>query len=89
MEDKGEEHAIVHSTEQVGSLWFDTADRPRLEDCNFVVVNMVQDEKEDARKTYYVLVIREKAGGGGYERLGVGMVQAQYVSSDCVAGTPW
>ena len=43
--------------------------------------------KEDARKTYHVLVIREKAGGGGYERVGVRKVEAQYVSRDCVAGT--
>ena len=30
-----------------------------------------------------------KAGGGGYERVGVGKVEAQYVSRDCIAGTLW
>ncbi|KAK3391247.1 heterokaryon incompatibility protein-domain-containing protein [Podospora didyma] len=89
VEDKGEEHAIVDGTEQVGSLWLDVADQIRLEDCSCVVVSIARDKKEDARKTCHVLVIWEKAGGGGYERVGVGKVEAQYVSSDCVAGTLW
>jgi hypothetical protein len=90
MEDKGEGHAIFDGTEQVGSLWYDMADHIRLEDCNCAVVSMIRDEKkEDHRKTYHVLVIRERAEGGGYERVGVGKVEAQYVSRDCVAGTLW
>ena len=89
MEDQGE-YAIVDGTEHVGSIWFDVADHIRLEDCNCVVVSMAGNEKkENARKTYHVLVIRGKAEGGGYERVGVGKVEAQYVSSDCVAGTLW
>ncbi|KAM7222746.1 Heterokaryon incompatibility protein (HET) domain containing protein [Rhypophila decipiens] len=90
MEDKGEEYAIVDATEQIGSIWFDVADQIQLKDCNCSVVGMVGDErKEDARKTYHVLIIREKDGDGGYERVGVGKVEAQYVSRDCVAGTLW
>lgn len=89
MEDKGEEHAIVDGTEQVGSLWLDVADQIRLQDCSCVVVSMVRNDKKDARKTYHVLVIQERAEGGGYERVGVGKVEAQYVSSDCVTGTLW
>ncbi|KAK4205828.1 hypothetical protein QBC37DRAFT_464877, partial [Rhypophila decipiens] len=90
MEDKGEEYAIVDGTEQVGLLWRDMADPIRLEDCNCVVVSMVEDEeKEGARQTYHVLIILEKAEGGGYERVGAGKVEARYVSSDCVAGTLW
>lgn len=88
---KGEDHAIVDGTEQVGSLWFDVADQIRLEDCNCVVVGMDDRERsvEDARKTYYVLAILERAVSGGYERIGVGKVEAKYVSKDFVAGTLW
>ena len=90
MEDKGEDHAIVDGTRQVGSLSFDVADQIQLKDCNCVVVSMVRDYwKEDARKTYHILVIGEKAEGGGYERVGVGKVEAQYVSRECVPGTLW
>ncbi|KAK4161203.1 heterokaryon incompatibility protein-domain-containing protein [Cladorrhinum sp. PSN259] len=88
MEQKGEEHAIVDGTKEVGSLWFDVADQIYLKDCNCVVVSMVRDlSVEDSRKTYHVLIIRGKAGGGGYERVGVGKVEAPYVSIDGVAGT--
>jgi hypothetical protein len=90
MEDKGEEHAIFDGARQVGSLSFDVADQIQLQDCNCVVVSMVDDYgKRDARKNYYVLVIGKKAGGGGYERVGVGKVEAQHVSRECVAGTLW
>lgn len=50
---------------------------------------MEMGDEEDARKTYHVLIIREKAEGGGYERVGVGGVEAAYVSIDCDAGTLW
>ncbi|KAK3304846.1 uncharacterized protein B0T15DRAFT_486331 [Chaetomium strumarium] len=46
---------------------------------------MVKDNKEDPRKTYYVLMIREKAGSRGYKRIGVEKVEAQYMSIDCEA----
>lgn len=90
MEDKGKEYAVFGGTEHVGSIWFDVADHIRLEDCNCVVVSMFRDaKKENARQTYHILIIREKAKGEGYERVGVGKVEAGYVSSDCVAGTLW
>lgn len=88
MEDRGEEYAIVDGTQQVGSLWFDVADQIQLKDYSCAVVSMVKDDKKaDARKTYYVLVIRKKAWRRGYKRAGVGKVEAQYVSRECVAGT--
>ena len=74
---------------KVGSLWFDLVAWTRLGDCNYVVVSSKVIGEKDPQKTYYVLVIREKAGSGRYETLGVGMVEAQFVSSDCVAGTLW
>ncbi|KAK3347057.1 heterokaryon incompatibility protein-domain-containing protein [Lasiosphaeria hispida] len=84
----GEEHTIVDGIEKVGSLWFDVADQVEFKHC--VVVGMGEyDEKEDLQKIYYVLMIREKAGGRKYERLGVGKVEAQYVSTGCEAGTLW
>ncbi|KAK4033909.1 heterokaryon incompatibility protein-domain-containing protein [Parachaetomium inaequale] len=90
MEQKEGEHAIFDGTEKVGSLWFDVADHIQFEDCNCVVVSMDSwDQKEDPRKTYHILMIREKAGGVGYKRVGVGKVEAQYVSIDCEAGMLW
>ena len=90
MDDRGEEYAIVDGTEQVGSLWFDVVDQIRVGDCKCVVVSMYEDHgREKAWKTYHVLVIRERAEGGGYERVGVGKLEADYVSRDWVAGTLW
>ncbi|KAJ4168292.1 hypothetical protein NW754_013626 [Fusarium falciforme] len=75
------------SPRKVGSLWFDVADTTEFKHC--VVVGMGDDnEKTDPQKTYFVLVVRQKQGEG-YERLGVGKVEAQYVSRECVAGKLW
>jgi hypothetical protein len=72
-------------TNQVGSLWFDVADRIEFKHC--VVIGMDANQEEDPRKTYYILVVREKQGGGeGYERLGVGKVEARYVCKESDAG---
>ncbi|KAM7210654.1 Heterokaryon incompatibility protein (HET) domain containing protein [Rhypophila decipiens] len=60
-EKKGEEYIMFGGTGEVGSLWFDVAEQVEFKHC--VVVSMVQDDKEDARKTYHILVIRKKAGG--------------------------
>ncbi|RYC78669.1 hypothetical protein BFJ63_vAg18458 [Fusarium oxysporum f. sp. narcissi] len=76
------------SPRKVGSLWFDVADRIEFKHC--VIVGMDEDhQKEDPWKTYYFLLVREKQGGEGYERLGVGMVEARYVSKECDAGKLW
>ncbi|EXK23779.1 hypothetical protein FOMG_19461 [Fusarium oxysporum f. sp. melonis 26406] len=76
------------SPRKVGSLWFDLADRIEFKHC--VIVGMDEDhQKEDPWKTYYFLLVREKQGGEGYERLGVGKVEARYVSKECDAGKLW
>ncbi|KAF4333927.1 heterokaryon incompatibility [Fusarium beomiforme] len=63
-------------TRKVGSLWFDVADRIELKYC--VVIGMGDDiGKTDPRKTYYFILVREKQGERGYERVGVGKVEAQ------------
>lgn len=73
---------------KVGSLWFDVADR--IEFKHSVVVGMGDDNgKKDPRKTYYFLLVREKQGGEGYERLGVGKVEARYISKESDAGKLW
>ncbi|KAK4095935.1 HET-domain-containing protein [Parathielavia hyrcaniae] len=90
MEQEEEEHAIFDGTEKVGSLWFDVADHIQFQDCFCVVVSMGKDDKkEDSRKTYNILILRQRVGGRGYERVGVGKVEAQYVSIDCDAGMLW
>ena len=95
----GQEHAIFADPGRVGSLWFDMATKIEFRHC--VVVGMCQDRKEDPRKTYYILVVREKPreyeglGVGEvearyilkeYERLGVGKVEARYVSKESDIG---
>ncbi|KAK3324915.1 heterokaryon incompatibility protein-domain-containing protein [Apodospora peruviana] len=100
MEKKGEEYIIFGGTEEVGSLWFDVVEQVEFKYC--VVVSMVWDDKEDARKTHHILVIRKAGGekenaggetenavGGEYEKVGVGKVEAQYVSIGCDAGILW
>lgn len=88
VEQQAEGHVIVNGTEEVGCIWFDVADRIELKHC--VVVGMDKnDEKEDPRKTYYVLVVWKKEDGVAYERLGVGKVEAQYVSRHGDTGTLW
>ncbi|KAK0620054.1 heterokaryon incompatibility protein-domain-containing protein [Immersiella caudata] len=80
--------AIIVDGKEVGCVWLDVADWIELEYC--AVVGMYgDDQKENARKIYYVLIIQKKEDGLAYERLGVGMVEAQYVSIDCDAGTLW
>ncbi|KAM5359226.1 hypothetical protein ACJZ2D_014653 [Fusarium nematophilum] len=60
---------------KVGSLWFDVAECTEFKHC--VVVGMGDNGKKDPRKTYYFLLVRETQGRGGYERLGVGKVEAR------------
>ncbi|KAK4207642.1 hypothetical protein QBC37DRAFT_298305 [Rhypophila decipiens] len=90
MEKREEEYALVDGTKTVGFLWFDVADLIHFKDCNCVVVSMIWDyEEKDARKTYHVLIVRKGSGRRRYKRLGVGKVEAQYVSREFVAGTLW
>ncbi|RSL83472.1 hypothetical protein CEP52_016707 [Fusarium oligoseptatum] len=85
LEQEGTEHAIFDAAGQVGSLWFDLAGRHEFRHC--VVVGMTSDQsKQDHEKTYYVLMVREKQDGGEYERVGVGKVEAAYVSTRCEDG---
>ena len=104
MEQKGKGHVVIDGTGEVGCIWFDVADRIEFKHCVVVGVGQ-QDVKRDAWNTCYFIIIREKSWDHGeipgsltmctlfgekrYERLGVGMVEAQYVSRDCEAGTLW
>ncbi|KAF1960095.1 HET-domain-containing protein [Byssothecium circinans] len=83
MGQEGGGYAIVDETGKVGSLWFDVADQIQLEHCSCVVVSIdSDDEKKGLEKTYHILIVREKAGGGGYERVGVGKVKAKVWQQD-------
>ncbi|KAK4158789.1 heterokaryon incompatibility protein-domain-containing protein [Cladorrhinum sp. PSN259] len=86
-EKKEEKYVILNGTEEVGSLWFDMADQVQFKDCNCVVIGTLRDGKEDARKDYYVIVIWKISGRHRrYKRVGVGMLEAQYISRDCISG---
>ncbi|KAH7176029.1 hypothetical protein EDB81DRAFT_751443 [Dactylonectria macrodidyma] len=89
VEQRKREYAIFDDTKKVGFLWFDVADQIEFRHC--VVVGVSGDEywKKDLQRTYYILVVREKPGWGGYERLGAGEVEAGYVSRECDAGKVW
>lgn len=87
VEGRGEKYIILNGMEEVGSLWFDMADQIQFKDCNCVVIGTLKDQKEDARKHYYVIVIRKISWWHRrYKRVGVGMLEAQYVSRDCISG---
>ncbi|KAK4220860.1 heterokaryon incompatibility protein-domain-containing protein [Podospora fimiseda] len=103
-EKRGAEYVILNVVEEVGSIWVNMANLMQLDDCNCVFVGTLS-WPEDARKDYYILVIRDKHGdisqdknggkGGNkdrdkrYERVGVGKVQSRFVSIDCTSGTLW
>jgi hypothetical protein len=80
MEQGEEEHAVFANSRRVGSLWFDMATNIEFRHC--VVVGMLEDQVEDPQKIYCILVVREKPQEKEYERLGVGKVEARYVSKE-------
>ncbi|KAK3994574.1 heterokaryon incompatibility protein-domain-containing protein [Cladorrhinum sp. PSN332] len=87
VEKREEKYVILNGTEEVKTLWFNMADQIQFKDCNCVVIGALEDGKEDARKDYYVIVIRETAGRGRrYKRVGVGKVEAKHVSMECASG---
>jgi hypothetical protein len=84
MEQEEKEHAIFANSRRVGSLWFDMATKIEFRHC--VVVGMRKDQEEGPRKAYYILVVREKPLEKEYERLGVGKVEARYISKESDTG---
>ena len=74
---EGKERAIFTNSGRVGSLWVDiVADMAEGMAVNIdcrqcVVVGMCIDEKEDPKKTYFILIVRELSLGNRYERFGV------------------
>jgi hypothetical protein len=80
MEQGEKEHAIFDDSRRVGSLWFDMETKIEFRHC--VVVGMRDDQEKDPQKTYYILIVREKPLEKKYERLGVGEVEACYVSKE-------
>ena len=85
LEPKGKVCAILAGPENAGSLWFDMETNNQSEHC--VVVGMRKDTKKDTEKTYYILVVLKEPRGNEYKRLGVGEVQACYVSKESDPGT--
>lgn len=87
MEERGEKHMIFAGTDEVGFLYFDMDSAARIEFRNCVVIGISEDDdNDDPDKKYYILIVRKILGEGEYERLGVGQVQARYVSCKSDAG---
>jgi hypothetical protein len=90
MDQKDKNSMILADTGKVGCVFFDmdsTAMAAKNKFQNCVVVGMSADDlKEDPDKEYYILVVRETSEKGKYERLGVGQVQARFVSKRSSAG---
>ncbi|KAF7503416.1 hypothetical protein GJ744_003899 [Endocarpon pusillum] len=86
LEQQEKEHAIFADQERVGSLWFDMAADIESKSIHCVIIGMRDDAKEDPKKTYYILVVRGNQQKNGYERLGVGEVEALYVSMESDTG---
>ena len=90
LEKQEKEHAIFADRGRVGSLWFDMVADIETKFIHCVVVGMRKDTRKDAKedhqKTYYILVVRENQQKKGYERLGVGKVEALYVSKESDTG---
>jgi hypothetical protein len=92
VERERKERAIISDLGRVGSLWVDIVadmaeDMTVDIDCQqCVVVGMCKDEKEDPKKTYFILIVRETSLRNGYERFGVGKVEARYVSVESRTG---
>jgi hypothetical protein len=84
IKEEEKEYAIYADSGRVGSLWFDMEAKNPFKHC--VVIGMRNDKKENSQKTYYILVIQEKSPNKGYKRLGVGEVEACYVSKESFAG---
>jgi hypothetical protein len=84
LEREGKEHAIFAGRRRVGSLWFDVEGKNQFEHC--VVVGMREEEIENPQKTYYILVILKTIQDNEYKRLGVGKVEARYVSKESDTG---
>lgn len=82
---KGKVCAILAGLKSVGSLWFDMETNNQSEYC--VVVGMREDTKKDPEKTYYILVVLKEPRDNEYKRLGVGEIQACYVSRESDPGT--
>ena len=85
LELKGKVCAILAGLKSVGSLWFDMETNNQSEHC--VVVGMREDTKRNSKKTYYILVVLKEPRDNEYRRLGVGEVQACYVSKESDPGT--
>lgn len=80
-------HIIFSGAEEVGFLYFDMDSAAEVEPRNCVVIGVDQDDgNNDLNKEYYVLAVRKLSGEEEYERLGVGRVQARYVSKGSSSG---
>ena len=86
MRQEEKEYVIYAGPGKVGCLWFDMATKIELRDCDCVVVGMCNDQKKDPQKTYYILVVPKNPEDKGYKRLGVGEVEARYVSKKSHTG---
>lgn len=87
-QEDGERHMRLHDNgQEVGEVWFDAHVR-EVQDC--VVLGREQippwdDEEAAKNKHWYILLVSAKSGNQ-YSRLGVGMIQQQYVLNTFTKG---
>ncbi|RAK94781.1 HET domain-containing protein [Aspergillus ibericus CBS 121593] len=75
-----EYYTVIAGQKEVGSFYFDT-DKTLFESC--VVIGIDKEDRDDVSdKIYYILIVDKCWGQGCYRRLGVGKIQARYVSEE-------
>ncbi|KAH8590353.1 heterokaryon incompatibility protein-domain-containing protein [Bisporella sp. PMI_857] len=75
---------IIADGRSVGTLWFDMKITESFPD-DVVVVGMDKSQQKDSKQTYYILAVKKEYKAprwSAYVRLGVGEIEAQYVSNE-------
>jgi hypothetical protein len=80
------EHTIFADSRKVGSLWFDMRPNTQFKYCVVVGMPGNQDESRHSQKKYFILAVQEQPHNGRYTRVGVGEVEACFVSKESDTG---
>ncbi|PMD51074.1 HET-domain-containing protein [Hyaloscypha bicolor E] len=70
----------------VGGLSFDIPTYIHFQHCVVIGMQWTPAQVEDTEKTYHILLVRKIRFENQYERVGLGEIEAHYVSEDCWKG---